>query len=945
MNIIIIGCVTATLLIFGTILPMLSVQEAFADHSHPCGMSLRLYIYDSEWRETKRKSAEGQYYPGDGFNVLVVWRASKCLSFSVETPETYGNVVLRSIVRDNMPIDEAKISNYTTSSSQKHFELKVIERETDDGIRYSIRTVSTDTPSVWNIWAENDKSQERFKQAVENRCSREPSEDTRLGCIYGHVELDTEFRDDVCYERTTRLGETIEICSDSHTHKVVFKAKGKAQQCKHQKDPPDRSCGRPYFKYTETEKTFNIRQPHINMTLERDPFHDVFEFSVMNQDKTFYIDDLMGIRHEPIMKYVKNGPIQFVVEVKGDLKPDQIIPCVDERRCNGEQNHSRTDERNYPQTYGHGKRGYHTLNVGDYSFTYTISAYNIGTTLEEIVNSDKCKGNRDKLPDNCIIELSRVDDGRKCLGNKNGDCNWLEDRLLNVTSGTITIHAGPYEPVVKFYSHSIWNTPGIIPPDAETGVTATYFGSTENDILYPERRMRIDNTHVAGIAYNSTFAFREDFSLQPYEHVLITRPNPQWIGFDSHEGNYTTISPRTMMESEGYGTIRLTTPGIADMMLDGRWSSGIANATGYFIPYTNFLGGIDTTYLNNTAYVYPEGYHSIPLNVTVYNSEGNVRHVPIKVDLNIANTADRTFKEYIERKIGEEQDDDRVTEIVVSYVAVNHTAWINSGHLTTYIPRLTHVFLTDLPGYGINSTSNGTSFNGTSSSIPNSVIFYEPEYDFDLRNKSHSNITSVFGDAYTYLEPKSGEEQFLSQWNKFVALKGSSDAELEQSLHLGILETTSPTNITVVAAGVNQTWTILSAHHFEPINIIINTDMDNKAYWSESTLGLDRIMVNSTFGPIKKLSIYNETSAVYCSTVCVVGVVGNNTVAEVMNQWGGIATTTAYEAEPNQVFIKPEPQPLGVIIPIDEIILTTVIVVIGMVVLWWLKSGKLPIYG
>ena len=968
MRFMIVGCVLVTILIFGTVLPMLLVQEVFADHGHSCGMSLRSYIYDSEWREAKRKSAEGQYYPGDGFNILIVWRATKCLSFSVETPETYGNVVLRSMVRDNMPIDEAKISNYTTSSYQKHFELKVIERETDDGIRYSIRTVSTDTPSVWNVWAENDESQERFKQAVESRCSREPGGDTWRGCVYGHVELDTVFRDKVCYDRITSLGETIEVCSDRHTHKVVFKAKGKAQQCKHQKDPPDRSCSRPYFKYTETERTFNIRQPHINMTLERDPFHDIYGFSVMNQDETFYIDDMMGIRHEPVMRYVKNGPVQFVVEVKQDLQPAVVIDCVDAVRCNGAHNHTRTDSRDYPQTYGHGKRGYHTLGVGDYSFTYTISAYNIGNILEHIVESEECdKYHRDKLPKACIVDLSRKNEGwglqvlesalddeskirplginkkLECDEDKDedDDCNWIKSRLLNVTSGTITIHVGPYEPVVKFYGHSIWETEGIIPPDAETGVTATYFGSTENDVLYPERRMRIDGTHVAAIAYNSTAAIvntGESF-LQPYDPLLIV-PGAKWVGFDSHEGNYTTIEPRTMMESAGYGTVRLTTDGISEAMLrNNDWPTGISNTTGYFVPYTNDLGNRLWVWLNNTSYTYPAGYHSIPLNITVYNSDGIIKPSIIDVSIFPINDTDRTFQEYIEIKVGEEQNDEKVTEIVGSYVAVNHTVSTNTGQLISYIPRLAHVYYSEVD----TRQSNGTGSNANLTDyIPDYIQFFAQQ-SLNKQNETETlTVMDRLENMFDFVNKIPGAEHFDSIWGVLHVASIDPNADMSLPLHLGTIDAANPSNITVYADGTEQSWGILDVYA-GPIDIIVNTEHDNEVEWV-TLEGLPTMKFLPTFGITTSLSSGNETLKTYCYEECTLGVLFPNTTITARNIWNGTATST-YELETIQPAPKYDPVPTESIFPINEITFIIAVIITALVVIWKLESGKWPIYG
>ena len=934
---------------------MIPVQEAYADHDRKCSISLRTYIYDSEWRDTKRKSADGeQYYPGDGSNVLTVWQAKDCLKFRMENIKTYGNVVVRSMQERSMPVGDIKFSNLTHSSQQDHFTLWFSQDLLDEDPDHEFIERSASTPHVWNIWAENDDSRKIFEQAVENRCDRAPPPPgyppkiINYGCIFGHIELGTKYVADICYEKLDRKGEVILdhdgeeiiICKE-FISKVVFTAEGKGTRCSHGES---RGC-REYTVTRSSEKAFDIRQPTLDLILERSPFHDLFGFSVMNQDETFYIDDLMGIRHEPVMKYVKNGPIQFVVEVEQDLAPALVLNCIDAKLCPGSHNHTRTDGRDYPQVYGHGKRGYHTLNVDDYSFTYTISAYNIGTTLEYIRDTDRCNGHRDKLPARCVIELSRVDEGRDCSGVRDKDCNWREDRLLNVTSGTITIHAGPYEPVVTLYPHTIWHTPGVITPDAETGVTARYFGSTESDVLYPERRMRIDGTHTIAIAYNTTHILSIDSNgsqrIQPYDIFLIL-PKSTWLGFDSHDGNYTTIEPRTMMESEGYGTVRFSTKGIADTMVNDGWSAGVSNATGHFVPYTTFLGGNQFTWLNTTSYVYPEGHHAVPLNITVYDSEGMIKPSSINVTIIPSNDTDRTFKEYIERKVGEEQDDDRITEIVGSYVAINHTAYSTTGQLISHIPRMSHVYLSDKQGY--NGTDNTALYNNTSD-ITGIVTFYELERTNSSETDTNSG-TNILTDVFSFVKLIPGVDQLSSVAELLTATVSDPDANASLPLYIGMYSAISPSNITVTADGVTRSWVVLDDYYSEPINIIVNTEHDNDASWRK-VAGLVVMVFEPTFGVTTSIYDGLETRNVFCPNSCIVGSLMYNSVLTARNAWNGTATSTYEFDRSNITSISDDidDAPVGYILPTSDVIIIIMIILAALTIIWKIGSKKWPIYG
>ena len=950
-----VGCALTAVLVLGMVLSMLPVQEAFAKHDMPCNISLRTYIYDSEWRATDRKSADGQYYPGDGANILVTWSAKECTRFNIEPTETYGNVVVRSMHEERVPVGEVEpFSNITSSSPQNHFELTVVNRGTDENPRYEFKEVSTGTPGVWNVWAENDDSIERFRQAVENRCNRDPVPPlTRMGCLYGHIELDTEYRDDVCYETRDRQNKIVEICEET-VSKVVFTAEGEGRRCSHGED---NSC-KPFTRIRHSEKIFDIRQPNLDLILERSPFHDMFGFSVMNQDETFYIDDLMGIRHVPDMRYVKNGPIQFVLEVKQDLKPSLILNCISAKSCSGLQNHTRTDGRDYPQIYGHGKRGYHTLSVGDYSFTYTMSAYNIGTILEDIVDSNRCDGHRDRLPAKCVIKLSRIDEGRECSGNRDKDCDWREDRLLNVTKGSITIHAGPYEPVVSLYGHSIWDSPGFIPSDAQTGVTVTYDGSIEDETIYPERRMRIDDTISSAIAYNSTYALIANGTrIEPYEPFLIL-PGDRWLGFDSHAGNHTTIAPRTMMESVGYGTIRFDMKGLAETMVDENgWGSGIVNATGTFIPYTLDLGNREYTWLNITDYTYPRGFHSVPLIITVYDSDGMIKPSVIDVSVIAANITDRTFLEYVEKKVGEEQPDYNVTKIVGSYVALNRTMSSDTGQLVSYIPRITHVYLSD----SYNPEYNSTDLDDIEITIPDYNRFYkinDTEDDEGLQlqanntvqNTTNTNsslvntginlVQGVFGLLEQLAVP--GAEQIGGLYKTFSDAFDNPDADASLPFYLGLENAVSPVNITISADGVKKTWVIMETGYSQPIDLIINTEHDNDAWWGDIQ-GVPTMKFLPTFGTVVSINTGHTNITAFCSESCITANIVSGSNITAYNAWGGTATST-YAVGLTPAPPEYEPIPTDEILPMREIALIAIIVVTALVIVWKLVSGRWPLY-
>ena len=248
-----------------------SVPDAFASHDMPCNISIRTSIYDSEWRGVDRKSAVGQYYPGDGFNVLATWSAVKCVRFNIEPAGTHGNVVLRSMHEERMPIGDVEpFSNTTSSSPQEHFELKVLNMGTDDNPRYDFKPVHAGVPEVWGRWAEDDASKERFRDAVEDRCNKSPPEFTQLGCIYGHIELDTDYREDVCYETTDSEGKTADVC-EKPVSKVVFTGQGEGTRCSHGEDG---KCTR-FTKTRENTSIVQVRQPNMDLILERDPFHDV----------------------------------------------------------------------------------------------------------------------------------------------------------------------------------------------------------------------------------------------------------------------------------------------------------------------------------------------------------------------------------------------------------------------------------------------------------------------------------------------------------------------------------------------------------------------------------------------------------------------------------------------------------------------------------------------
>lgn len=926
-------CMTALVLACG-----ISATDSFADHGTPCRISLSSTIYDSEWREVDRKSADGRYYPGDGANFLVKWvRDDTCRGFKILQPESYANAVIG-------PVFEIRGTNHTIPdlpdslkrSSQAHFELEVIDvSDVGDPPEYEFSWERSGTPKVWTEWVEDDASKERFRAAVENRCNTIPSDGRQQGCIYGHVELDMAYRGELCFEERRR-GDVVEKCRAS-APKILFSAEGQGKRCTHGKMP---TCTT-FTVERSTGKTLSVRQPTLDLILERSPFRDVYGFDVINQDGSFYVDDLMGVGHSPNMTYTKGGVVQFVVEVRGDpryhdsppwsdptrkfdkewpgiepersLSPAVILQCIYDKSCVVSDNHPRTDDGNYTLTHGHGKRGYHTLDVGNYTFFYSMSAYNIGSLSE------------------------RTNEGR--------GANWLDDRLLNSSKGYIEIHAGPYDPVVSLYGHSIWNASGINTPDAQTGITVTYNGSMEGDDVFPERRMRIDATHSMAVAYNSTYAIISNgTAIEPYEPVLV-RPGERWAVFDSHGGNHTTIGNRTMMESAGYGTIRLHMDDLSDVMMTNGLGTGIVNATGHFTPYTRLLGGQAFTWLNSTSYTYPEGYHAIPLNITVYGSDGNVKPARIDVFMAQSNGTDRTFREYVAAKVGEEQNNTRVTEIVSSYANLNHTASSDTGQLISYVPRLAHVYFTDRYQYDFASNHTDQYGNGTGT-IPNHVEFYSPDVQEGLVEQTLGDVVGdllgVLPDTIGAVELLPGGEQIGSLWG--VVGKAAVDPRADEALplYLGLQGADSPTNMTISVDGVINSWDILDTSYSQPITIVVNTEQDNEA-WFDRTDGATIMAVLPTFGTVTALDDGNVEIPALCSERCVVGNIDSGITITAHNVWNGTATAT-YETAPVPA-VEYVPIPHDDILPWNEITLVALVIAAIVLVCWRLQGGSWPLLG
>ena len=877
-----------------------------------CSISMSVRTYQSEWNGVDRKSADGRYYPGDGFNYIAKWtRDDTCRGFKIFNPNSYGNAVVASEqhvrgVNATIP----GLPDGLRAVSQHHFE-RAFEEDEDRDMEFVWKNAGT--PSIWNVWAEDDESKDEFWEDVKQRCTFQEREGKIEGCIFGHVELDTTYRGDVCHEDVDRDGETVTICREV-VPRVEFKAEGQGKRCR------DTDEGRKCTTFTRTVTRGTnaaVRQPTLDLILERSPFHDIHGFKAVNQDGTFYIHDLMGIGYAPNMTYTRGGALQFVVDVERRvpegtipqclllriscddwLKPDVRLWCMEDASCDVWHSHQRTDSRNYTIPHGHGKHGILETSIGNYSFTYEMKVYNLGWL------------------------------GHRSTENHD-DLDWTERRLLNKTSGEITIYAGPYDPVATLYSHSIWNASGLITPDSQTGITVNYAGSVEDDTTYPERRMRIDGTYGATIAYNSTHALLDDGTVEPYEPFFVP-PDIWWAGFDSHSGNHTTVGNRTMMESAGYGTVRLFTNGTSGTMLDRNAMTGIVNATGHFFQYTNFLGGIHTTWINGTTYTYPSGYHAIPLNVTAYSSDGTIKPVNIEIAIVPSDDSHRTFKQYIETKVMEEQDDETVGDIVSSYANTNHTL-SGIGQIISHIPRITHVYTSDT------YKPNGTSLENSPD--------YESIENYVLLTPGANSSAGGLADWLPDIDPGIGGLQLLpgteqlDSWLRIVGrvVQDSRSGE-DLPLHIGLESGTSPANITITADGTTRSWNFSETFHSEPMTIIINADHDNPAEFKRPEGALS-MRVPAYFGTVTSLDDGRMNKTVFCTVGCIIGEISPGVNITAHNMWNGTATATYEPEEPDDMPRLDPDRPPREIFPRDEITLTALVLITAFIIYTKLSSG------
>ncbi|MCS7141822.1 MAG: hypothetical protein NZ888_06520 [Candidatus Nitrosocaldus sp.] len=239
------------------------------------------------------------------------------------------------------------------------------------------------------------------------------------------------------------------------------------------------------------------------------------------------------------------------------------------------------------------------------------------------------------------------------------------DKVIATSSVSIDVKIVRYIPVYHHYVYLMLNDDAPWSYNKSIAIALHYHGSRDDHddtLIHPLRRSKINH----------------------YEHYIYMNHDMQVThltldGVDAHGFNADTGA--VLFEHAGYGKI-VFSPVIED---DIRLP--LYNLTLVTRLYSINFAGHDTMEVINTEYVYPLVRFSTSIEVTVYGSDGNIRYLPIEVEMH---PLYGYLHDYIRSKVLHDTQHEMFAEMVIGdmYPRENHAT--GYGHMRMQVNYTSH---------------------------------------------------------------------------------------------------------------------------------------------------------------------------------------------------------------------------------------------------------------
>lgn len=666
---------------------------AYATHQNSqstnCSISMSNEIIPILFINEERINPDGSFYAGDGFHYLFTFSGiEECLSFTalpilsegIFDVISHNSIMWSSEIEKNHSHEdytmEAKylttfhyyeIVGYSATYPHNHHCKCAIHMHTDpifsdspifsyredetlsDSSMVKINNFNKDTGKYLKTetqdWGftnmdyihehedylhikESDELITSFDNYVKSKCNNLVK---YSGCVFGHVELDTEMINEKCmFDELSKMGVSHNIeedfCVDVN-HNLSLTVQGTRLSCGTD-DKGNVSCKT--VKVTNTQNINpNILPSEFEIILVDPPVKDRDNYDGKNKDGTYYPHDPIGIIHNPgvLWKDSRSETIQFVTTKVHDIKKEYEYDC-NFNQCD----HTLELNSVYPALYQFGNgNGITILN---------------GTSYDTIGNH--------------MIKYSGV--------------MYNISREIGVGTGAINVELVPYEPK---YSQ---NHPYPLLKDIQEyafndrqAVILHYLGSMQNDVIYSERRSLINEIYNVGVMLDS------------WNFNFISQNFTFSEGNTISDGTMESNEKNSMFVKEGYGKIYFDYP-LRDIIVYNGMTK-YYNVTSYTTLYSTNFAGIDSTLLDHFNMRYPETPFTKNITIKSINQNGDIINDKIELEIIPYENKSEYLDVYLYDKIMYDTSDSIFANVVSSDTNPTHDKINGTGILNGLIVK------------------------------------------------------------------------------------------------------------------------------------------------------------------------------------------------------------------------------------------------------------------
>jgi len=733
------------------VIPVLFLPSvSYASHqSTSCTITIQGEIIPVLYITEPRGNPDGSFYPGDAFHYLFTFTGiPECSGFSVKPVISEGifDVISHQSIMWTSPTEKTHTHDdytmqpkYLTTThyyvdkinhcrnnpdcssiilaenpSYSVLEDQIIPSSLQrllDGLRtastYSIRTEQTQDWGFTNMDGthehnnyshtnESDESINSFENYINSKCS---NLEKYSGCVFGHVELESQLRDEKCmWEELDKMNIPYDIENDfcvGINHKLSLSIQGTKINCYYE-------YGREVCKTIPVEKTKNltpnILSPEFEIILSDPPVKDKDNYDGKNKDGTYYPHDPIGIIHNPsiLWKDYRAETIQFETTKQYNLTKEYEYDC-DSNLCE----HKIKLNSVYPVSYnfgnGQGITIYNTTSVdfGFHDFEYYTTATNLGD-------------------------------------------------IISTTQNSMQIEVVDYFPQYKSYPYPLLYDNQELAFNDRQAVALYYFGSVEGDNTFEYRRSKINYAYTVDVGYDpwTPHIILQNFTLS--EGITVTDDI-----VESH--NQTAV-----FSESGYGKVYFEHP-LGDIILpDG--IPKFENVTSYTTLVSNDFAAKDTLVEFYTMR-YTEASFTKNLIIQSVNQNGTIMYSDIiQLELTPYDKINTEYiTSYIYDKILFDSNDETFAEIISGDVYPMEQKYSGTGIINTTISK-TSVFFDEYVEQtnNVNATFTESVISDLNSLLdsPDTIRLLAP-YDMGLSALSPTtisitvnNITNIMDERY-----------------------------------------------------------------------------------------------------------------------------------------------------------------------------------------------------